>query len=263
MRAFALRIFRGGVAAVSGVPFFCGGAVEVEPISRTDVEAKGEQPPRWAHWTARNLSPALVYKLNTLLCLLSLISRMHSARLRLQTCQGTVTTRRLLAFFLAPLISVQAGCGERRGERWGSEPRHQVLRSLFLDTSSTSLRKGRKSRSRSPREAPNGFTGLTGSHIIAIFPCKKKKKKEKDWGQMICTRRMRGEALCEMSSDRKRSPRQGSAVRNAPGMHPPPSPPQKITQFSCYCGLGHLQSAMSDDKDGAREKDESCSLDRA
>lgn len=97
--------------------------------------------------------------------------------------------------------------------------------------------------------------------ISSLFSLvKEKKTKEKDWGQMICTGRMRGEAFCDMSSDGKRSPRRSSAVRNAPGTRPPP---HKITQFSCYCGLGHFQSATSDDKDGAREKDESCSLDRA
>lgn len=101
MRAFALRIFRGGVAAVSGAPFFCGGAVEVEPISRTDVEAKGEQPRRRAHWTARNLSPALVYKLNTLLCLLSLISRMHSARAALTNLPGHCHCTQTISIFLS------------------------------------------------------------------------------------------------------------------------------------------------------------------
>lgn len=84
-------------------------------------------------WTARNLSPALVYKLNTLLCLLSLISRMHSRLAtwffcffpffslslvkRLQTCQGTVTAWKPLAFFLQSWLVRLAGQRQSRKNR--------------------------------------------------------------------------------------------------------------------------------------------------
>lgn len=139
-------------------------------------------------WTARNLSPTLVYKLNTLLCLLSLISRMHSAGCfflslveRLQTCQGTVTACKLLPFFLAVLIS-QAGRAEREQKKREIGELSQDIKSYthcFLilpshpsETSSQRAQEAPKWLHRSPI-----FTA-SGSHIIAIFPSK---------GQMICT----------------------------------------------------------------------------
>lgn len=67
--------------------------------------------------------------------------------------------------------------------------------------------------------------------ISPLFSLVKKKKKKNYWGQMICTGRMRGEAFCEMSSDRKREKRTRYAL---------PPPLHKITQFSCYCGLWHV-----------------------
>lgn len=140
-------------------------------------------------WTARNLSPTLVYKLNTLLCLLSLISRMRSAGLpffspsveRLQTCQGTVTACRLLPFFLAVLIS-QAGRAEREQKQREIGELSQDIKSYthcFLILPSHPS----ESSSRRRKEPPVGFTGLQFSQLPEVISLLFSRHK----GQMICT----------------------------------------------------------------------------
>lgn len=131
-------------------------------------------------WTACNLSPALVYKLNTLLCLLSLISRMHSAgcffslpRAALKTCQGTVTACRLLSFFLAVLIS-QAGRAAREQKKREIGELSQHIKSythcfLILPFHPSEISSQRLNK------PPNGFTSLRFSQlpevISLLFSC--------------------------------------------------------------------------------------------